>query len=73
MSYEVVQEVLNRAFSDDGFRKLLYSEPDSALRAYDLSDDERAALKAIGAEESEPVAEVLDRRLSKRPAWLFWL
>lgn len=73
MSYEVVQEVLNRAFSDDAFRQQLYSDPDTALNEYDLSPDECAALKAIRAEETDAVAELLDRRLSKRPAWLFWL
>lgn len=73
MSYEAVQDVLNRAFADEAFRRRLYAEPEAALAPFDLTDDERTALLAIGAEEKEPVAELLDRRLSKRPAWLFWL
>jgi hypothetical protein len=73
MSYEAVQLVLQRAFADDEFRHALYSDPDGALAEFDLSVDERVALKAIGAEDTEASAELLDRRLSKRPAWLFWL
>ena len=73
MSYEAVQDVLNRAFSDEAFRRRMYAEPDEALAEYELTDEERVALRAISAEEREPVAELLDRRLSKRPAWLFWL
>jgi hypothetical protein len=73
MSYEAIQDVLSRAFADEAFRRRLYSEPEAALSDFDLTADERAALRAIGAEEKEPAAELLDRRLSKRPAWLFWL
>jgi hypothetical protein len=73
MSFESVQEVLNRAISDEAFRRQLYFDPDTALADYDLSPDERAALKAISSTgEADSVGELLDQRISKRPAWLFW-
>jgi len=72
MSFDAVQDVLNKALTDETFRGLLQSDPDTALAPYDLSEGERAALKKIGTDESDGSVGLLDRRRSKSAAWLFW-
>lgn len=50
MSSTVVREVLLRALFDYGFNNKLVTDPDDALREYDLTDDEKAAIKAPTAQ-----------------------
>ncbi|HEY8476121.1 MAG TPA: Os1348 family NHLP clan protein [Chloroflexota bacterium] len=72
MSYDGVQAVLNRALTDASFRRRLFETPDDALAEYDLTEEERQALRAIRPEGPDGVTEVLDPRYSKRFMFL-WL
>jgi hypothetical protein len=68
MSQESVSQVIGRAVVDDGFRNLLFSNPDQALQGYDLTGDEVEALKDLKQEDLEDFSTKLDSRITKR-AW----
>ncbi len=67
MADEVLQKVLERAFSDQPFRSRLEADLDDALdrEGYKLSSDERRQLKGIINECRETFATGLDQRLSQ--------
>ena len=65
MSKEAVQAVIGKAVSDSKFREALFANPDKALAGYELTDEEKAALKHIDAESMESLAGGLDERISK--------
>ncbi len=69
MSHEAVQAVLERTLSDEAFRARLFSEPDTALATYDLSEDEAEALRSLTVDSSAGDSGRLDERQSKRPLW----
>jgi len=64
---DVLQKVLERAFSDQQFRVRLEADLDEALgcEGYKLSSDERRQLKGILDEGRESFATGLDQRLSQ--------
>lgn len=68
MSQESVSQVIGRAVVDDGFRTLLFSNPDQALQGYDLTGAELEALKNLKQEDLEDFSTKLDSRITKR-AW----
>lgn len=41
---EQVREILRRVLNDDDFLNEMLNDPESALRGYDLTDEERAIL-----------------------------
>jgi hypothetical protein len=65
MSKEAVESVIGRAMVDERFRAAIFANPDEAYRAYDLTEEEVAALKSIDAETVEAMAGTLDERVSK--------
>lgn len=67
MAEEVLQKVLERAFSDQQFRSRLEADLDEALEreGYKLSSDERRQLKGILDEGKDTFATGLDQRLSQ--------
>ncbi len=66
MSMQAVTEILERALSDAAFREQLKINFDAAVKGYDLTADEIAALKK--GDESTLRAMGVDERLSK-PMW----
>jgi len=63
MSKEALAKVVQRAISDGAFRKQLSTDPTGALRGYDLSGDERAA---IGSGDAGRLSVLgVDQRMSK--------
>jgi hypothetical protein len=65
MSKEAVEAIIGKAVLDTEFREALFANPDEVLAGYDLSEEEVAALKAIGAEAMESFAGTLDEALSE--------
>lgn len=65
MSQQVVEIIIGKAVTDAAFRKQLFEDADSALKGYDLTSEEIAALKAIEKEAIEKFAGELDERISK--------
>lgn len=60
-----VQAVIGRAATDAEFRKMLLDNPDEALAEFDLTDEEREALKNLDSEKLESFSQSLDERLTK--------
>jgi len=63
MSKEAITKVVQRAISDAGFRRQLSTDPTGALRGFDLSADETAALRAGDAGRLSALG--VDQRMSK--------
>lgn len=59
--------VIGRAATDSGFREALFAHPEKTLAAYDLTDDEVARLKSMGAETLEALAGHLAEGNSRAP------
>lgn len=53
MSRRALEAVIGRAILDEEFRLALFADPEAALLEYELTDDERAALKSVDAESLE--------------------
>jgi hypothetical protein len=72
MSYEAVQAVLERTVTDANFRSQLFSHPDEALAAYQLTDEENGALRELYVDASQSESAALDRRETKKvlPFWI---
>ena len=72
MSYEAVQAVLERTVTDSKFRNRLFTNPDEALADYDLTADERGALRDLYLDASHSESAALERRETKKvlPFWL---
>lgn len=67
MDENILQKVLERAFSDQQFRSRLEASLDETLEreGYNLSSDERRQLKGILDESQDAFATGLDQRLSQ--------
>jgi hypothetical protein len=63
---QAVTQILERALSDPSFREQLKADFDAAIKGYDLTDSEKAALKK--GDEASLRAMGVDERLSK-PFW----
>jgi hypothetical protein len=63
MSQENLAKVIERASTDAAFRKQLQSNPDAALAAYELTAEEKAALKS--GDTSKMGEMGLDARVTK--------
>jgi hypothetical protein len=68
MSKQTVTKVLERAIDDQTFATQLKTNFDAAIKGYDLTADEIAALK--NTDESALRAMGVEERLSK--SWLAW-
>src|SRR5687767_8472942 len=63
MSKGTLGQVVKRAISDAGFRRQLQSDPEGALKGFDLTSDERAALRTGDASKLTSLG--IDQRMSK--------
>ncbi len=76
MSHEALVQIVERACRDAAFRAQLQTSPDSALAGYDLTADERAALRrdasTLGSRGVEPRTSKFDTRQEQDDAvdWL---
>ncbi len=61
-----VEDVIRRAVDDLGFRATLLSDPEEALSAYELTDEQRENLSSL--EEDFFEAEGLEERISRSSA-----
>lgn len=50
MSRQVLEAVIGRTILDEEFRLALFADPEAALVAYELTEDEMAALKSVDTE-----------------------
>lgn len=64
MSVEDARKVVSRAVLEAEFRTLLFEDPDQALAEYELSPQEREALRSMPAETIEDFANNLEERIS---------
>ena len=65
MSQQSMQAIIGKAIIDTAFRQRMFSDPETALADYELSDGEVAALRAIDFETMECCARTLDDRISR--------
>src|SRR5687767_9529593 len=63
MSKGTLGQVVKRAISDAAFRRQLQSDPEGALKGFDLTSDERAALRSGDASKLSGFG--VDQRMSK--------
>jgi hypothetical protein len=63
MSKAAVESVLQKAMSDERFRTSLKQDPDSALKGYDLTVDERSAITSGSAAQLKAMG--VDERITK--------
>ena len=68
MSQDTISQIIGRAVTDAEFRETLFSNPVQALEDYNLTDDEKEALKNLKQEDLEDFSTKLDSRITKR-AW----
>ncbi len=68
MSQDAVSQIIGRAVTDADFRETLFSNPEQALQGYDLTEDDKEALKNLKQEDLEEFSTKLDSRITKR-AW----
>ena len=65
MSTENVEQIIGKAVVDSEYRELLFTEPDKALEDYELTEEEKSALKGMEREEFDSVASDLEERISR--------
>jgi hypothetical protein len=65
MSEVVLKEIIERAVSDESFRKQLLSDPGTALKGYELSDAERELLSNLDEGNFDEFAGGLGDRATK--------
>jgi hypothetical protein len=65
MTKQAVEQIIGRMIADEKFRKLFFSDPDKALKGYDLTAKEREALLKTKAEDIEDFSRKLDNRITK--------
>ncbi len=62
MSFQAVQQVLDRALADHAFLLQVFQDPERALAGYDLSREELAAIRALRPGQSAALDALLDSR-----------
>ena len=74
MTLKNVQAIIGKALLEPAFCKLLFSEPDQALKGYDITREESVALKSLDARRFDSVADELrDRMATAGSGGDFWL
>lgn len=63
MSKEALAKVVQRAISDAAFRRQLSTDPSGALRGFDITSDEAAAIRSADAGKLSALG--IDQRMSK--------
>lgn len=65
MSIESVKKIVDRAIKDEKFKRELLNNPETALKNYDLTDDEHSRFRNIKAETISCYKKNLDKRFVK--------
>ena len=65
MSVEAVQEIIVKALQDTKFRDMLFSNPDRALKGYELTEEEANALKTMDKDRFDSASGELEDRISR--------
>ena len=65
MSDKVVKEIIDKAINDETFRDQLFTDPDAALKGYDLTSDERKTLAGLNKDNFNEFAGGLGDRTTK--------
>lgn len=65
MSQQALEAILGRCMLDVDYRALLFADPDQALAGYELSREERAALRAVDAETLDALASHVGGHLAR--------
>ena len=68
MSEKVLKEIIQRAVKDEAFRGLLFSNPQEALKGYDLTPEEIKTLSNLNEDNFDEFAGGLGDRTTK--GWL---
>jgi hypothetical protein len=63
MSRRVLEGVIGTAILDEEFRLMLFADPEAALGGYELTTDELAALKSVGANCLDGCEQSIERRV----------
>ena len=69
MSKAGVEALTQRAMSDESFRQQLKSNPDAVLAGYDLTSEEKAAIKSGNAMKLRELG--VDERITKSALEIF--
>jgi hypothetical protein len=65
VSDDAVQEVIKKAVADVEFRSRLFSDSETALSGYDLTEEERASLSALDEGAFDALAAEVEERISR--------
>ena len=65
MSLEQIQDIIGRALVEKEFCEVLFDDPDSALAGYELTEEEKGALKSIKREKFDTVKAEVEERISR--------
>ena len=63
-----VKQIVEQAIEDEAFRELLFSNPDEALKDYELTDAEKQQLSGLNAGNFDEFAGELGDRTTR--GWL---
>jgi hypothetical protein len=62
---EALEQIVDKAAKDEDFRKLLLSNPNLALKGFNLTSDEKALLEGLTEETFDDFAGTLGGRITK--------
>jgi hypothetical protein len=65
MSKADVIAIIERAIDDESYRKLLFNDPDQALKGYNLTADEKKRLSNLNPDNFDDFAGPLTGRTTK--------
>lgn len=69
MSREKLLQIIKRAINDSDFANKLYSNPEEALKSFNLNPNEVELLKSIQRDSFEKFTYELEDRLNKDDDW----
>lgn len=65
MSDSALKEIIDLAVKDEKFRNQLFSDPNTALEGYNISDEDRKILEGLNADNFDEYAGGLGDRTTK--------
>ena len=65
MSTDTVQFIIGRAVTDPEYRELLFTDPEEALKDFELTEEEAHALNDLKREKFEAELGELENRISR--------